>query len=140
MAISRAEGESMPAPLTPAAAAESGGRLASPLDWGRNVATEVSLIDWRSIAAPAAFAVLGIALLIMNHVQERVDGALYWLTLGLIVCVFIWLVDMNRKRALMIARQAEGALQDAVTGLGNRAKLWNDMAAGLAMPRERRVL
>jgi two-component system, cell cycle response regulator len=139
MAISRAEGE--PTPLAPhAAPARPAGRVARARDWWRDVGTELRLIDWRSVAAPTAFALLAIGLLVMNHVQERVDGLLYWLTLGLIVCVFVWLVDMNRKRALMIARQAEGALQDSVTGLGNQAKLWNDMSSGLAMPRERRVL
>ena len=109
-------------------------------EWWRDLTVEVSLIDWRTLAAPVAFALLAIGLLIMNHVQERVDGMLYWLTLGLIVDVFVWLVDMNRKRAMMIAWHAEGALQDNVTGLGNRQKLWNDMAVGLSMPRERRVL
>ena len=129
----------MPA-IVPATRGATPGPLSRARNWWRDVGTEVSLIDWRSIIAPAAFAILAIGLLIMNHVQERVDGMLYWLTFGLIICVFIWLVDMNRKRAMMIALQAEGALQDKVTGLGNRAKLSKDMATGLVLPRERRVM
>ena len=139
MAISRAQGEPLPAGPPPQAARDPG-RVERAREWWRDITVEVSLIDWRTLAAPVAFALLAISLLIMNHVQERVDGMLYWLTLGLIVVVFVWLVDLNRKRAMMIAWHAEGALQDGVTGLGNRQKLWNDMAAGLAMPRERRVL
>ena len=139
MASTHAHGDALPVGGAPRVA-EPAGRWERFQDWRHDIALEVSLIDWRTIAAPVAFAILAIALLVMNHAQERVDGMLYWLTLGLIVVVFVWLVDMNRKRAMMIAWQAEGALQDSVTGLGNQAKLWNDMSAGLAMPRERRVL
>jgi hypothetical protein len=136
MAISQAQGEALPAG-TPPQGAERPGRLQRLGEWRRDVATEISLIDWRSVAAPTAFALLAIGLLIYDHVQERIEGPLYWLTLGLIVTIFLWMVDTNRKRAMMLAWHAEGALQDNLTGLGNLTKLWNDMAVGLAMPASR---
>jgi two-component system, cell cycle response regulator len=145
MAISRAQGEALPME-TPASAEDQLRRKAGhrPLErlgeWRRNLAAEIRLIDWRAVAAPTAFALLAIGLLIYDHVQERIEGPLYWLTLGLIVTIFMWMVDTNRRRAMMIAWHAKGALQDNLTGLGNRSKLWNDMTVGLSMPRERRVL
>lgn len=41
--------------------------------------------DWRSVIGPIAFALVAIALLIYDHVNQRVPALVFWLTLGLIV-------------------------------------------------------
>ncbi len=90
-------------------------------------------------SAPTAFALLAIGLLVYEPRAGARRRASLLADARPHRAVFVWLVDTNRKRAMMIAWQAEGALQDSVTGLGNRAKLWADLSGRIrAAPRASR--
>lgn len=84
---------------------------------------------WRSLIGPFVFAVAGIALLIYDHLQDRVTDAVFWLTLLLIAAVFGRMLETNRRqsRALEDKRQAE--LYDRITALPNRRRLEFDLEA-----------
>jgi two-component system cell cycle response regulator len=72
--------------------------------------------EW-SVAGPAVFVVIAAALLIYNHVQQKVPELAFWLGLALIGAVFAWLLEDNHHRAVV----------DAVTGLANRLQLRRDL-------------
>ena len=72
--------------------------------------------EW-SVAGPAVFVVIAAALLIYNHVQQRVPELAFWLGLALIGSVFAWLLEDNHHRAVV----------DRVTGLANRLQLRRDL-------------
>jgi len=89
---------------------------------------------WRSMVGPVMFAVLGIALLVYDHVNQRVPALVFWLTLGLIVTVFVRMVETNRRQSQVLAKQRRDALNDPVTGLRNRNSLEADIAAAAVAP------
>lgn len=95
---------------------------------------------WRSIAGPAAFAVAAMALLVYDHLQERVPSLLFWLTLGLIGSVFGWMLETNRRNAGALAERQRQTLEDPLTGLENRSCLERDIAAAVADPGRRTAL
>ena len=95
---------------------------------------------WRSIAGPAIFAVVAIALLLYDHLQQRVPHAIFWLGLGLIATVFARMVETNRKQSEVLEQHQLGALSDRVTGLRNRLQLEADIGAALTEPQLRSVL
>src|SRR3954449_8201615 len=78
------------------------------LAWRRVRALEQ---EW-SVAGPAIFVALAAALLIYNHVQQRVTEIAFWMGLALLGAVFTWLAQNNHHRAR----------QDSVTGLANRLR------------------
>jgi GGDEF domain-containing protein len=84
---------------------------------------------------PVAFAVVGVALLVYDHLNQRVPALVFWLTLGLIVTVFVRMVETNRRQSRALAKQRRDALNDPVTGLRNRSSLEADIAAAAAAPR-----
>jgi two-component system, cell cycle response regulator len=94
---------------------------------------------WRSVAGPAGFALLALVLLVFDHLQQQIDEIVFWLTVGLIACVFVWLVETARKKSGALEREHRKAMSDQATGLSNRVTLQRDIAAGLATA-ERRVL
>ncbi|MEX2448782.1 MAG: HD domain-containing phosphohydrolase [Solirubrobacterales bacterium] len=87
---------------------------------------------WRSIVGPVVFVLLGIGLLVYDHLNQRVTDVVFWLTLGLIVTVFGRMLETNRRQSRALARQRREALDDAVTGLRNRHSLEADIAAAAA--------
>jgi two-component system, cell cycle response regulator len=89
---------------------------------------------WRSMVGPVAFAVIGVALLVYDHLNQRVPALVFWLTLGLIVTVFVRMVETNRRQSRALAKQRRDALNDPVTGLRNRSSLEADIAAAAAAP------
>ncbi len=95
---------------------------------------------WRSVAGPAAFALVALLLLIFDHFQERVSGAAFWLTVGLIACVFSWLVETARKQSGALQREHQRAMNDETTRLGNAAKLKVDIATALAANQRRALV
>jgi HD-GYP domain-containing protein (c-di-GMP phosphodiesterase class II) len=95
---------------------------------------------WRSIVGPLAFAVVGIGLLVYDHLNQRVTDIVFWLTLGLIVTVFGRMVETNRHQSQVLAAQEREALSDSVTSLPNRRQLHADLEAAAAVPGERRLL
>jgi two-component system, cell cycle response regulator len=95
---------------------------------------------WRSLVGPVAFAVVGIALLVYDHVNQRVPALVFWLTLGLIVTVFVRMIETNRRQSQALARQRREAVNDRTTGLRNRDSLEADIGAAAAAPGEGWVL
>jgi two-component system, cell cycle response regulator len=95
---------------------------------------------WRSIAGPTAFAVIAISLLVYDHLQQKVPHIVFWLALGLIGCVFVWMLQTSRKQYGVLEEHTRQALSDRVTGLNNRLRLETDIEAALQNPSDRRVL
>lgn len=95
---------------------------------------------WRSVIGPVVFVLLGVALLIYDHVNQRVPALVFWLTLGLIVTVFLRMLESNRRQSRALAEQRRNALNDQVTGLRNRSSLEADIGAAAAAPGEGWVL
>src|SRR5436190_13930790 len=71
-----------------------------------------------SMAGPALFAMVALALLVYNHLERQVTDLAFWLGLGLIGSVFIWMLESNQRTARL----------DPVTGLANRIHLHEDLA------------
>ncbi len=95
---------------------------------------------WRSVAGPASFAILSVGLLLYDHLQQGLPPIIFWLGLGLIVTVSVWMIQISRKQSDAIHAQDRRALSDDVTGLDNRRRLETDIEATLAADGDRRVL
>lgn len=95
---------------------------------------------WRAVAGPSVFAVLGIALLVYDHYHQRVGELVFWLTLGLIVTVFLRMLETIRRQSDVLILERMSKLSDQVTGLQTRRQLKADIRAALATPDERLVL
>jgi GGDEF domain-containing protein len=85
-------------------------------------------LGWRSALGPTLFAVVAIALLVYDHLNQRVPALVFWLTLGLIIAVFTRMVDTVRLQSTVLEQHEESARSDQVTGLENRQKLEEDIA------------
>jgi GGDEF domain-containing protein len=95
---------------------------------------------WRSLVGPIAFVIVGIALLVYDHLNQRVPALVFWLTLGLIAVVFFRMIETNRRQSRTLAEQRRDAVNDRVTGLRNRSSLEADIAAAAAVPGEGWIL
>jgi two-component system, cell cycle response regulator len=84
--------------------------------------------------------VLALALLVFDHLQDRINHVVFWLCVGLIACVFVWLVETARRNYLDLARAKARASHDPITGLPNRSTLLADLHWLADQPRERRLL
>jgi GGDEF domain-containing protein len=71
-----------------------------------------------SMTGPALFAVVAGALLIYNHTEQQVTDLVFWLGLGLIGAVFIWMLENNFRQSRV----------DVITRLYNRIQLQEDLA------------
>jgi GGDEF domain-containing protein len=89
---------------------------------------------WRSVIAPFTFVLAGIALLVYDHLNQRVPALVFWLTLGLILTVFGRMLETNRRQSRALAQQRRYAVNDRVTGLRNRSSLEADIGAAAAAP------
>lgn len=89
---------------------------------------------WRSLIGPTAFVLVGIALLVYDHLNQRMPALVFWLTLGLIVTVFLRMIETNRRQSRELAEQRRDAVNDRVTGLRNRQSLEADIGAAVAAP------
>lgn len=89
---------------------------------------------WRSVIGPVVFALVSVALLVYDHLNQRVPALVFWLTLGLIVTVFLRMLETNRRQSRQLAQQRRDAVNDRVTGLRNRASLEADIGAAAAAP------
>ncbi|MGC1853401.1 MAG: diguanylate cyclase, partial [Solirubrobacterales bacterium] len=83
---------------------------------------------WRSAIGPTVFAVAAIALLVYDHLNQRVPALVFWLTLGLIVAIFGRMIDTVRLQSTVLEQHEESARSDQVTGLENRQRLEEDIA------------
>jgi HD-GYP domain-containing protein (c-di-GMP phosphodiesterase class II) len=95
---------------------------------------------WRTVAGPTAFAVVSIALLVYDHLQQKVPHIVFWLALALIGAVFVWILQASRRQHGALQEHHRQALSDRVTGLNNRLGLETDIEAALRNPADRRVL
>ncbi len=87
---------------------------------------------WRTVAWPATFSAAALGLLIFDHLQDRIPQLVFWLCVGLIACVFVWLVETARRKDRELTVEQKLASVDQVTGLPNRAALLRDLDAALA--------
>ncbi len=85
-------------------------------------------LGWKSAIGPTVFAVVAIALLVYDHLNQRVPALVFWLTLGLIGAVFLRTIDTLLKQSTELEWHEESARSDQVTGLENRQKLEADIA------------
>ncbi len=95
---------------------------------------------WRTVAGPTGFAVISIALLVYDHLQQRVPQGIFWFTLALIGTVFLWMLQASRRQYGALAEHSRDAQSDRVTGLNNRLRLETDIESALLNPADRRVL
>ena len=96
---------------------------------------------WRSVAGPAAFALVSIGLLLFDHLErQKVSAAVFWLALILICAVFYWMLQASTKQHDAIEQHNRNAMSDAVTGLANRAQLVVDANRAIAESPDRLVL
>jgi diguanylate cyclase (GGDEF)-like protein len=85
-------------------------------------------LGWRAALGPSIFAVAAIALLVYDHLNQRVPALVFWLTLGLIGAVFVRTINTLRKQSTVLEWHEESARSDQVTGLENRQRLEADIA------------
>jgi GGDEF domain-containing protein len=104
--------------------------------WDRTIRS----LRWKSVIGPAVFALLAIALLVYDHLNQRVSDLVFWLTLGLIVAVFGRMINTVRSQSDVLEEHSRKTLSDRVTGLQNGRKLRADIEAVLAAPDHRYVL
>jgi len=89
---------------------------------------------WRSMVGPLIFVVLGIGLLVYDHLNQRVTDVVFWLTLGLIGTVFGRMLETNRRQSQALEQNRREELNDRTTGLRNRRSLEADIGAAAATP------
>jgi two-component system cell cycle response regulator len=86
------------------------------------------------------FALVAIALLVYDHLHQQVTDLVFWLTLGLIVSVFVRMIDTVRKQSGKLEEHSREALRDPLTGLRSCQMLHSDIEEVLAAPERHRVL
>ncbi len=97
-------------------------------------------LGWRSAIGPTLFAVVAIALLVYDHLNQRVPALVFWLTLGLIVAIFARTIDTLLKQSTVLEWHEESARSDQITGLENREKLKADIEFGIEIEAGNHVL
>jgi GGDEF domain-containing protein len=88
------------------------------------------------VAWPTAFAIAALLLLVFDHLQGNIDHLVFWLCVGLITSVFIWLVETARRQFERLETVHRSAFQDRVTGLPNRDALVVDLTRTTSAPAE----
>ena len=83
---------------------------------------------------------VAIALLVYDHLNQRVPALVFWLTLGLIVAVFSRTIDTLHKQSTELEWHEVSARSDQVTGLENRRMLEADINAAIGDPSGSHVL
>jgi two-component system, cell cycle response regulator len=89
---------------------------------------------------PGAFALIALVLLVYDHLQDRIPPLVFWLCVGLIACVFAWLVETARRQSHDLAVEQERATRDHITGLPTREALCIELRSVFADPKDRHVL
>jgi two-component system, cell cycle response regulator len=87
-------------------------------------------LGWRTIVAPIAFALIGLAVLVYDHF-ERVNVLALALASSCLLAVLIRLGMTFAQYVRMLERSRAEATTDALTGLGNRRRLMLDLEAVL---------
>lgn len=81
----------------------------------------------RAVAWPALFALMALALLVFDHLQDRIPPLVFWLCVLLVASVFAWLVETGRRQSQKLFLEQERSTHDRVTGLPNRDALLADL-------------
>ena len=92
---------------------------------------------WRTVARPAMFAAAALGLLIFDHLQDRIPHLVFWLCVGLIGCVFVWLVETARRKSRDLSTEQRLATVDRLTGLANQSALLFELERAVEIRRER---
>ena len=88
--------------------------------------TAVQLRGMRLLVAPALFAIMALGVLVYDHF-DRVHGLALALSSGAIALVIARMALTFQDNMRQLSERAEQALSDALTGLGNRRKLYSDI-------------
>jgi diguanylate cyclase (GGDEF)-like protein len=95
--------------------------------WNSNLRPKpIPLGARRTLALPAFFALVGIAIVMYDHF-ERVSGLATWLAGATLVIVVVRMVFAFEENLILLRRSQSEAVTDALTGLGNRRRLLRDL-------------
>ena len=97
----------------------------------------VRLDGGRLVALPSLFALASLALIVVDHFS-RVTGLALALASGAILLAVVRMALVFRENVGILANSREEALTDTLTGLGNRRRLMDDLAASLVTATSRR--
>jgi two-component system, cell cycle response regulator len=90
-----------------------------------------------SFALPSAFAIVALGLLTLDHFDPISEPALF-LAVATLLAVIVRLGLSFRENDALVRHLREDAITDALTGLGNRRKLFEQLEAALHESRGRR--
>ncbi len=91
------------------------------------------LVTRRQVVLPALFALVAVAVLVYDHF-ERVPSAAIWLSGATMVFVTLRMAMFFERYASTLSRSQFEAMTDALTGLGNRRALLDDLSGALRQP------
>jgi two-component system, cell cycle response regulator len=91
----------------------------------------VRLEGWRAFVVPIAFMALALGLLVADHLHPLTPLAL-WLATAAVAVGIVRMAVTFRENLRLVASSRREALTDALTGLGNRRSLMEDMEDVLA--------
>jgi diguanylate cyclase (GGDEF)-like protein len=91
----------------------------------------VRLEGWRAFVVPVAFMALALGLLVTDHVHTVAPLAL-WLASAAVAVGIVRMAVTFRENLRLVASSRREALTDALTGLGNRRRLMEDLEGALA--------
>jgi two-component system cell cycle response regulator len=87
----------------------------------------------RLVAVPTAFALLAIAIVTYDHFARVTNSSLVLASAALLLVLMRLRLTLREHRR-MLEKSRRDALMDALTGLGNRRQLMDDLAAALEDP------
>ena len=103
---------------------------------GRQAGRAAVLVTRRQAVLPAVFALVAVGVQMYDHF-ERVPAAAIWLSGATMVLVTLRMAMFFERYARTLSTSQTEAMTDALTGLGNRRALLDDLAAALRHPNVR---
>ena len=102
--------------------------------WAPEVRLRARVEGWQLLAAPTIFGLAGLGVLVYDH-WSRVHLLALVLSTACIGALIFRLILVFRDNLLMIRSSRSEALTDALTGLGNRRRLLEDLAEFEGIPK-----
>jgi diguanylate cyclase (GGDEF)-like protein/putative nucleotidyltransferase with HDIG domain len=93
----------------------------------------INLHGWRPLVLPSGFGLLGVGVLVYDHFVS-VHTLAVALAAGTMVMVLARTAVTFGENLSMLRNSQKEALTDALTGLGNRRRLMNDLTEALELP------